>query len=95
MVELEKMRTGKLDAEDWKKIGYSLGPLSKCPIFIDDNASINTMEMMSKLRKLKLERGLSLVIIDYLQLMEGRRKTESRQQEIPRSQVFKDNGQGT
>ncbi|NLM76157.1 MAG: replicative DNA helicase [Clostridiaceae bacterium] len=82
MVELEKMRTGKLDAEDWKKIGYSLGPLSKCPIFIDDNASINTMEMMSKLRKLKLERGLSLVIIDYLQLMEGRRKTESRQQEI-------------
>jgi len=82
MVELEKMRTGKLDAEDWKKIGYSLGPLSKSPIFIDDNASLTTMEMMSKLRKLKLERGLSLVIIDYLQLMEGRRKTENRQQEI-------------
>jgi replicative DNA helicase len=82
MVELEKMRTGKLDAEDWKKIGYSLGPLSKSPVYIDDNAGINTMEMMSKLRKLKLEKGLGLVVIDYLQLMEGRKKTENRQQEI-------------
>ena len=82
MVELEKMRTGKLESEDWKKIGYSLGPLSKSPIYIDDNAGINTMEMMSKLRKLKLERGLGLVIIDYLQLMEGRKKTDNRQQEI-------------
>ncbi|NMA67448.1 MAG: replicative DNA helicase [Clostridiaceae bacterium] len=82
MVELEKMRTGKLEADDWKKIGHSLGPLSKSPIYIDDNASLNTMEMMSKLRKLKLERGLGLVIIDYLQLMEGRKRSESRQQEI-------------
>lgn len=82
MVELEKMRTGKLDAEDWKKIGFSLGPLSKSPIYIDDNASVNTMEMLSKLRRLKLEKGLGLVIIDYLQLMEGRKKTDNRQQEI-------------
>ncbi len=82
MVELEKMRTGKLEAEDWKKIGFSLGPLSKSPIYIDDNASINTMEMMSKLRKLKMDKGLGMVIIDYLQLMEGRKKSDSRQQEI-------------
>ncbi len=82
MVELEKMRTGKLEADDWKKIGFSLGPLSKSPIYIDDNASINTMEMMSKLRKLKLDKGLGLVIIDYLQLMEGRKRSENRQQEI-------------
>lgn len=82
MVELEKMRTGKLDAEDWKKIGFSLGPLSKAPIYIDDNASVNSMEMLSKLRKLKLEKGLGLVIIDYLQLMEGRKKSDNRQQEI-------------
>lgn len=82
MVELEKMRTGKLEADDWKKIGYTLGPLAKAPIYIDDNASINTMEMMSKLRKLKLEKGLGLVVIDYLQLMEGRKKSDSRQQEI-------------
>ena len=51
------MRTGKLGAEDWKKIGFSLGPLSKSPIYIDDNASINTMEMLSKLRKLKTQQG--------------------------------------
>lgn len=82
MVELEKMRTGKLDGEDWKKLSYTLGPLSKSPIYLDDNASTNVMEMLSKLRKLKLEKGLSLVIIDYLQLMEGRKKTDNRQQEI-------------
>jgi len=82
MVELEKMRSGRLDAEDWKKIGYALGPLSKAPIYIDDNPSISVMEMMSKLRRLKLERGLDLVVIDYLQLMEGRKKAENRQQEI-------------
>ncbi len=82
MVELEKMRTGRLETEDWKKIGYTLGPLAKSPIYIDDNASTNTMEMMSKLRKLKLEKGLGLVVIDYLQLMEGRKKSDNRQQEI-------------
>ena len=82
MVELEKMRTGKLNADDWQKIGYSVGPLSKAPVYIDDNASTNIMEMMSKLRKLKLEKGLGMVIIDYLQLMEGRRKSDNRQQEI-------------
>ena len=82
MVELEKIRTGKLDSEDWKKIGYSLGPLAKSPIYIDDNANTNTMEMLSKLRRLKLEKGLGLVIIDYLQLMESRKKSDNRQQEI-------------
>lgn len=82
MVELEKMRTGKLDGDDWKKIGSSSGPLSRAPIYIDDNASTSVMEMMSKLRKLKMEKGLGLVIIDYLQLMEGRKKTDNRQQEI-------------
>lgn len=82
MVELEKMRTGKLDGEDWKKLSLALGPLSKSPVYIDDNAGTNLMEMMSKLRKLKLEKGLNLVIIDYLQLMEGRKKTDNRQQEI-------------
>lgn len=82
LVELEKMRTGRLDGEDWRKIGFSVGQLSKSPIYIDDNASINTMEMMSKLRKLKLKEGLGLVVIDYLQLMEGRKKTDNRQQEI-------------
>lgn len=82
LVELEKMRTGRLEPQDWEKIAYALGPLSKAPIYIDDNAGINVMEMMSKLRRLKLEKGLSLVIIDYLQLMEGRKSSSNRQQEI-------------
>lgn len=82
LVELEKMRSGKLEDEDWKKLARSLGPLSKAPIYIDDNASISVMEIMSKCRRLKMRRGLGLVMIDYLQLMQGRRQTENRQQEI-------------
>jgi replicative DNA helicase len=82
MVDLEKMRTGKLMEDDWTKIAHALGPLSKAPIYLDDNASCNTMEMMSKCRKLKMEKGLGLVVIDYLQLMEGRKRSDNRQQEI-------------
>ena len=82
MVDLEKMRTGNLQEDDWTKIAHALGPLSKAPIYLDDNAQTNAMEMMSKCRKLKMEKGLGLIVIDYLQLMEGRKKTDSRQQEI-------------
>ncbi len=82
LVELEKMRSGKLEDEDWKKLAHSLGPLTKAPIYIDDNAGINVMEIMSKCRRLKMRRGLGLVMIDYLQLMQGRRQNENRQQEI-------------
>lgn len=82
MVDLERMRTGKLLEDDWTKIAHALGPLSKAPIYLDDNASSNVMEMMSKCRKLKMEKGLGMVVIDYIQLMEGRKKNENRQQEI-------------
>jgi len=82
MVDLEKMRTGKLLDDDWTKIAHALGPLNKAPIYLDDNASTNVMEMMSKCRKLKMEKGLGMIVIDYLQLMEGRRKSDNRQQEI-------------
>ncbi len=82
MVDLERMRTGKLMEDDWTKIAHALGPLSKAPIYLDDNASSNVMEMMSKCRKLKMEKGLGMVVIDYIQLMEGRKKNENRQQEI-------------
>lgn len=82
MVDLERMRTGKLLEDDWTKIAHALGPLSKAPIYLDDNASTNVMEMMSKCRKLKMEKGLGMIVIDYLQLMEGRKKSDNRQQEI-------------
>ncbi len=82
LVDMEKMRSGNLEDEDWKKMAHSLGPLSKAPIYIDDNAGISVMEIMSKCRRLKMRRGLGLIMIDYLQLMQGRRRTENRQQEI-------------
>ena len=76
------MRSGRFEDEDWVKMAQTMGPLSKAPIYIDDNAGINVMEMMSKCRRLKMKRGLGLVMIDYLQLMQGSRRVESRQQEI-------------
>ncbi len=82
LVELERMRSGKLEEEDWKNMAKALNPLSKAPIYIDDNAGISVMEILSKCRRLKMRRGLGLIIIDYLQLMQGRKRTENRQQEI-------------
>jgi len=82
LIDMEKMRKGNLEDEDWKKLANALGLLSKAPIYIDDNAAIGVMEIMSKCRRLKMRRGLGLIIIDYLQLMQGRRRTENRQQEI-------------
>ncbi|NLX77871.1 MAG: replicative DNA helicase [Clostridiaceae bacterium] len=82
LVDMEKMRSGRFEDEDWVKMAQTMGPLSKAPIYIDDNAGISIMEMMSKCRRLKMKRGLGLVMIDYLQLMQGSRRTENRQQEI-------------
>ncbi|NTV88897.1 MAG: replicative DNA helicase [Clostridiales bacterium] len=82
MVDSHKMRTGKLEDEDWQKIATALGPLSDAPIYIDDTASISVMDIRSKCRKLKLEKNLGLVVIDYLQLMQGRGNNTNRQQEV-------------
>ena len=82
LVDMEKMRSGKFEDDDWQKMAHAVGPISRAPIYIDDNAGINVMEIMSKCRRLKMRRGLGLVVIDYLQLMQGSRRTENRQQEI-------------
>lgn len=82
MVDSQRMRTGKLEDEDWQKIARSLGPMSEAPIYIDDTPGISIMDIRSKCRRLKLEKNLGLVVIDYLQLIQGRGKTESRQQEV-------------
>lgn len=81
-VELQKIRTGDLSEEDWIKLVEAAGPLSQAPIYIDDTPGISVMEMRSKARRLKLEKGLGMIIIDYLQLMSGRGRAENRQQEI-------------
>lgn len=82
MVDSQKMRTGKLEDGDWNKIAQALAPLSEAPIYIDDTPGITVMDIRAKCRRLKLEKNLGLVVIDYLQLMQGRGRTESRQQEV-------------
>jgi len=85
-VDLWKLRTGKLSSEgendDFSRIGHAMGTLSEAPIYIDDIASANVMEMRTIARRLQAEHGLELIIVDYLQLMEGRSRTENRVQEI-------------
>ncbi|NMA82404.1 MAG: replicative DNA helicase [Epulopiscium sp.] len=82
MVDAQKLRTGNLEQEDWVKIARAMGPLSEAPIYIDDTPGITVTEMRAKCRRLKLEKGLDLIMIDYLQLMSGTGRGDSRQQEI-------------
>ncbi|MFH1583046.1 MAG: replicative DNA helicase, partial [Candidatus Falkowbacteria bacterium] len=86
-VSLWRMRTGKLsdkeEDNDFSRIGEAMGRLSEAPIYIDDSASSNIMEIRTKARRLQVEKGLGLLIIDYLQLMEGRGKYgDNRVQEV-------------
>ncbi len=82
-VELNKFRTGELNDTDWENLVEAMGPLSQAKIFIDDTGGITISEVRSKCRKLKIEQGLDLIMIDYLQLMTGSgRSSENRQQEI-------------
>ena len=84
-VDLWRMRTGRLtdDGEhnDFERIGHAMGRLADAPIFIDDSASSNIMEIRTKARRLQAEHDLGLIVVDYLQLMEGR-NTENRVQEV-------------
>ncbi len=82
MVDLNKIQTGNLDEEEWGKIAQAMIPLSQAQIYFDDTPGISVMEMRSKCRRLKMEKGLDLVLVDYLQLMQGDRRSENRQQEI-------------
>jgi len=82
MLDAQKMRTGELNDNDWEDLIRAMGPLSQAPIFIDDTPGISPMDVRSKCRRLKAEKGLGLIVIDYLQLMSGNSKNDSRQQEI-------------
>ncbi|MBB5264914.1 replicative DNA helicase [Catenibacillus scindens] len=81
-VDSQSMRTGNLTQNDWEKLIESAGIISQAPLIIDDTPGISIGELRSKCRKYKLENNLGLVIIDYLQLMTGGGRSESRQQEI-------------
>ena len=82
MVDSNKVRTGKLDEDDWVKLAGAIGPLSEAEMYIDDTPGISVMEIRTKCRKLKMEKNIGLVVIDYLQLVQGNKRTASREQEI-------------
>ena len=82
MVDSNRVRKGFVGKQDWHKLTSAAGRLTEAPIFIDDSSDINVLEMRAKARRLKMEHGLSLVIVDYLQLMRGRASFERREQEI-------------
>ncbi len=81
-VDSMKVRTGDLDSEDWIKLGKASGNLAEAPIYIDDTPGLSPAELRAKCRKAKLEKDIGVIIIDYLQLMEAKGKSESRQNEI-------------
>lgn len=85
MVDGSRLRTGRMSQDDWPRIGTAADRLNKCNIFIDDSEGVTASEMRTKARRLKSRHGLDLVVIDYIQLMEGlpgRRRDENRVQEI-------------
>lgn len=82
-VGLWKMRTGKLENDDdFARIGDAMGKLSDAPIYIEDSGFVNVMQIRTKARRLKMEHDLGLIVVDYLQLMEGHAGEENRVQEI-------------
>ncbi|AOV06371.1 replicative DNA helicase [Sporosarcina ureilytica] len=82
-IDAQVMRTGSLEDEDWRKLTMAMGSLSNAGIFIDDSSGIRVNEIRSKCRRLQQEHGLGMVIIDYLQLIQGSgRSGENRQQEV-------------
>ena len=82
-VDSMKIKNGNdLTSEDWLKLGQASGRLSDIPLYIDDTPGLTSAELRAKCRKAKLEKNIGLVIIDYLQLMESKTKSPSRQQEI-------------
>lgn len=82
-VDSWKLRTGALDDDDFPRINEAMAELSEAPLYIDDSAMTNVMEMRTKARRLQAEHGLGLIIIDYLQLISGgSRSMEGRQQEV-------------
>lgn len=81
-IDMQNLKTGKLERKDWDQINMALDALSKAKIHIDDTPGISIMEMKNKCRRLKAEQGLDLIVVDYLQLMNMEGRSESRVQEI-------------
>ncbi|MFY9115248.1 MAG: replicative DNA helicase [Dethiobacteria bacterium] len=81
-IDSQRMRSGHLKKDDWPKIANALSALSEADLFIDDSPQLSVMDIRAKARRLKAERGLKAIFIDYLQLMRSQSRSESRQQEL-------------
>lgn len=81
-IDSQRIRTGKLQTEDWPKLTRAVGMLSEAPMYIDDTPAISVLEMRAKVRRLASQYSVGLIVVDYLQLMRGRNSTENRTQEI-------------
>src|SRR5690625_6724598 len=82
-IDAQRLRTGSLEADDWSKLTMAMGSLSNSGIYIDDSPGIRVAEIRSKCRRLKQEHGLGMILIDYLQLIQGSANSkENRQQEV-------------
>ena len=81
-VPLHHMRSGSMTDDDWARLARRMGEVAEAPLYIDDSPNLTMMEIRAKARRLKQRHGLRLIVIDYLQLMTGNKKSESRQQEV-------------
>jgi replicative DNA helicase len=81
-VPLHHMRSGSMTDDDWARLARRMGEVAEAPLYIDDSPNLTMMEIRAKARRLKQRKDLRLIVIDYLQLMSGNKKSESRQQEV-------------
>lgn len=81
-VDAQSVRTGRLPEDEWRKLSTSVGRLYKAKIFIDDTPALGVLEIRAKARRLKAEHNVGMIVVDYLQLMQGPRNAQSREQEI-------------
>ncbi len=82
LIDSNKILTGRFEGEDWARLGRVLDKIAAAPLYIDDSSTVTVSEIRAKCHRLKQTKGLSMIVIDYLQLMQGSGRTESRQQEI-------------
>ena len=81
-VNMQNVRSGTLSSKDWERLSVALGPLSETKMYLDDSASLTPTQLRSRCRRLMTERGLDLVVVDYMQLMSSDGRTENRQLEV-------------
>ena len=81
-IDASRLRTGRLESDDWEKLTMAIGSLNEAPIYIDDTPGLTVQDIRIKARRLQREHGLGLIIVDYLQLVQTRRRGENRQQEV-------------